>query len=127
MKRILVVDDDYELASLLAFAFRRQGYLVELATNGSDALERVRRARFDAVLVDWTMPVMDGAAFLRAWRRETGTSIPPVVVISGAAEAATQALRLGAAAVLAKPFRFEELKQLLARVIDAPEGEVGFA
>ena len=125
MKRILVVDDDHELASLLAFALQRQGYVVELATNGSDALERVRRARFDAVLVDWTMPVMDGAALLRACRREAGTSTLPVVVVSGVPKAATQALRLGAAAVVAKPFRFDELEQLLAHLIDAPESEAG--
>jgi CheY-like chemotaxis protein len=74
-------------------------------------------------VVDWTMPVMDGAAFLQACRREAGTSALPVVVMSGAPEAATQALRLGAAAVVAKPFRFDELEQLLARVIDAPESE----
>ena len=125
MKRILVVDDDHELAHVLAFALELRGYLVELATNGSDALERVRRARFDVVLVDWKMPVMDGRAFLREHVREAGTNVPPVVVMSGAPEAAAQALHLGAAAVVAKPFHFEELEALLVSLTDASEGRVG--
>jgi CheY-like chemotaxis protein len=91
MKRILVVDDDHELANLLAFALKRQGYLVEVATNWSDALERVRRARCQIAFVDWKMPVMDGATFLRESRRDAGTSVPPVVVMSGAPEAAALA------------------------------------
>ena len=127
MRRILVVDDDHELARLLAFALQRQGYVVELATNGSNALERVRRARFDVVVVDWTMPVMDGAAFLRTCRREAGSSTLPVVVMSGAPEAVTEALRLGAAAVVAKPFRLEELEALLERLTDTCDGQVGCA
>jgi DNA-binding response OmpR family regulator len=124
MKRILVVDDDHRLAGLLAFGLRRRGYAVELAADGSQALERVRRGRFDLVLVDWHMPVMDGAAFLRA-ARAAGTSTPPVVVMSGAPEAAARALELGAAAVLAKPFYLTELQALLVSLTQAPEGRVG--
>ena len=125
MTRILVVDDDYELASLLAFALQRRGYLVELATNGRDALEHVRRARFDVVLLDWNMPAMDGAAFLRRWCREAGTSIPVVVVMSEAPEAAPHALHVGAVAVVEKPFRFADLEALLASLTRAPEGQGG--
>ena len=125
MKRILVVDDDDEFASVLAFALQQREYIVELAANGSDALQRVRRARFDVVVLDWTMPVMDGAAFLLACRREAAANSLPVVVVSAAPEAATHGLRLGAAAVLPKPFRFDELEQVLARLIRAPENDRG--
>jgi DNA-binding response OmpR family regulator len=126
VKRILVVDDDHELASLLAFALQRRGYLVELATNGGDALEHVRRARFDVVLLDWNMPVMDGAGFLRRCCREAGTSVPPVVVMSGAPESAPHALHLGAVAVVEKPFRFADLEALLVTLTHAPEGQGGY-
>jgi DNA-binding response OmpR family regulator len=126
MKRILVVDDDHELLSLLAFALRRRGYLVELATNGGDALEHVRRGQFDVVLLDWNMPAMDGAALLRQCCREAGTSVPPVVVMSRAPETAPHALHLGAVAVVERPFRFADLEALLVSLTRALGGQGGY-
>ena len=120
MKRVLVVDDDHELANLLALVLRRQGYVVEVATNGRDALERVRRTRFDIALVDWHMPIMDGATFIRESRRELGTDVPLVVVMSGMPGAAALARDLGVAAVVEKPFRFEDLEALLERLGGCP-------
>jgi DNA-binding response OmpR family regulator len=121
MKRILVVDDDHELANLLAFALKRQGYVVEVATNGRDALECVRRTRFDVALVDWHMPTMDGAAFVRGSRRELGTNVPLVVLMSGMSGVAAQAQDLEVAAVVEKPFRLQELEALLERLVGCPE------
>jgi DNA-binding response OmpR family regulator len=120
MKRVLIVDDDHDLAGLLELALYRAGYDVEVATNGVGALERVCRAAFDVLLLDWNMPVADGAAFLREWRRVGDTNSPPVVVMSGAPDALERALRLGAAAVIAKPFRLDELEALLLQVLDGP-------
>jgi two-component system chemotaxis response regulator CheY len=97
---------------------------VELAANGSEVLQRLRGARFDVVLVDWHMPVMDGATFLREYRRTTGSSSRPVVVMSGAPQALARALYLGAAAVIAKPFRFKELRALIWRLTSTPEEQV---
>lgn len=120
MKRVLIVDDDHDLAALLELALYRAGYDVEVATNAIGALERVRRAAFDVLLLDWNMPTADGAAFLREWRRVGDTNTPPVVVMSGAPDALERALRLGAAAVIAKPFRLDELEALLLQVLDGP-------
>jgi DNA-binding response OmpR family regulator len=118
MKRILVVDDDHELADLLALALYRAGYDVEVATNGIAALQRVRRAPVEVVLLDWNMPVADGAAFLREWRHDGDKDAPPVVVMSAAPDALQRALGLGAAAVIAKPFRLDELEALLLQVLE---------
>jgi DNA-binding response OmpR family regulator len=74
------------------------------------------------LLLDWNMPVADGAAFLREWRRDGHKDTPPVVVMSGAPDALERALRLGAAAVIAKPFRLDELEALLLQVLDGPPG-----
>jgi DNA-binding response OmpR family regulator len=125
MSRILVVDDDRDLAGLLAVDLQRRGHAVELAANGREALQRLQRMPFDVVLVDWHMPVMDGAAFLQEYRRATASSSPPVVVMSGAPEALARALSLGAARVIAKPFRFEELGALLGQLTSTPKGEAG--
>jgi CheY-like chemotaxis protein len=120
MKRVLVVDDDHELANLLAFALRRRGYVVEVATNGRDALERVRRTRFDIALVDWHMPIMDGATFVRESRRELGTNVPLVVVMSGMPTAAALARDFEVVAVVEKPFRLKDLEALLEGLVGCP-------
>jgi CheY-like chemotaxis protein len=119
--RILVLDDDGELASLVAFVLRRQGYVVEVATSGTDALERVRRTPFDIALVDWHMPIMDGATFLQELRRELGRAMPLVVVMSGMPGAAALAQDLGAAAFVDKPFRLHDLKAVLETLVGCPE------
>jgi DNA-binding response OmpR family regulator len=121
MRRVLVVDDDCELANLVALALRRQGYLVDVATSGADALERVRRTRFDIALVDWHMPIMDGATFLRELRRELGAAMPLMVVMSGMPGAAALARDLGADAFIEKPFRLRDLQALLERLVSCPE------
>lgn len=121
VKRILMMDDDRELAQLLAFALDRHGYVVELAANGREALQRVIQGRFDVVLVDWNMPVMDGPEFLQEYRRQVGDAGAPIVVISAEPDVATQARQLGATRVLAKPFRLEELERLFSSLTRSSE------
>jgi CheY-like chemotaxis protein len=120
MTRVLVVDDDRELANLVAFALRRQGYVVDVAASGAAALERVRRTCFAIALVDWQMPIVDGATFLRELSRELGAAMPLVVVMSGMPGAAACARELGAAAFVEKPFRLRDLEALLERLAGCP-------
>ena len=100
--RILVVDDDPGIRSLLGMALASDGADVHMASNGSEALEAVREShRFDLIILDLSMPVMDGRACYRGLR-----ALPcdtPVLLLSahGAAEARRE---LGAQAAMAKPF-----------------------
>ena len=120
---ILVVEDDADLLSMVQIALEHEGYEVESAVDGLNALREVRRARPDLVVLDLNMPRMGGEDFLYAWR--TGVEAPgvPVIVIT----AASQALRprdLGVAAVLPKPFNLDTLlwhvRDLLAIPSQAP-------
>jgi CheY-like chemotaxis protein len=120
MKHILVVDDDHDLAALLALALERRGYQVDVARNGREALERVCDTQFDLLLVDWHMPIMGAATFLDTSRRLLGARRPPVVIASGTLEVATRAIDLGAAAFIAKPFRLTELLALVHSLIGLP-------
>jgi CheY-like chemotaxis protein len=118
-KLILVVDDEEPIRSVVAEALADEGYKVLTAPNGADALDVVRAAEPDGVLLDLMMPVLDGWGFLNACRQEQLCGRTPVLVMSAyrkLAEAAPSELRVDR--YLAKPFEIDDLidavKELVA-------------
>ena len=113
MSRILVVDDEDRITSFVSRALTADGFDVETANNGTDGLKLARSGRYDLVLLDLLLPVLDGVAVLE----ELLTSHPdqPVLVLSAVSDvrARVRCLQLGAADYLAKPF---DLTELLLRV-----------
>src|SRR5690242_2379461 len=113
MKKILVVDDDRELAALLAFGLRLRTYAVELAANGAEALALLARPgepSFDAIILDWNMPVMGGEEFLKRHQLRSASCPPtPIIVITARPDAEQKARQRGAVAVVTKPFNIHEL------------------
>jgi len=112
MKHILVVDDDPDTLALVADILHMLDYAIETARNGAEAMDRLARGRPDVVLLDLTMPVMDGWAFLQACRADPRYADIPVVVMSGAPAAAEAVRRFGVQRI-AKPF---DIVPLLATV-----------
>lgn len=111
--KILVAEDDRKISSFLRKGFAQEGYVVEVADNGDDALALASRESFDVVVLDLLLPRMDGWTViqrLRAARVKT-----PVLILSarGQVEDRVRGLQLGADDYLPKPFSFTEL---LARV-----------
>lgn len=105
--RILVVDDDEVILAAVSGILIQEGFRVETATNGSEALDSVERGRPDVVLLDMRMPVLDGWAFARVLReREIDLRI---VVMTAAQDAKRWAEEIGANSYLAKPFDLEDL------------------
>ena len=82
MKTILVVDDEFDLSSTVRAILEGEGYRVDVCANGREALDRVRAARPDLVLLDVMMPVVDGYGVLDAMRREPGLKDVPVVLMN---------------------------------------------
>jgi CheY-like chemotaxis protein len=113
MARILIVDDDLAIRSIVADALRQDGYDVESVANGRQALTAFSHTRPDVVVLDLQMPGMDGPSLMRTLRAQTCRGIVPLVVVSGAAHANATSARLGARACLNKPF---DLPELLATV-----------
>jgi two-component system response regulator RegX3 len=110
---ILVVDDEQSYRDALAVALRREGFLVEVAADGMEALERFDAARPSLVLLDVMLPRMSGADVCRELRAR-GTRIPIVMVTARNAEIdAVVGLEVGADDYVTKPFR---LRELIARV-----------
>jgi DNA-binding response OmpR family regulator len=117
--RILVVEDDQVLRTVIAEALGEDGYLVETAADGQVALELARRSRPDLVIIDFMMPSMDGEEFSAAMRQISGLGSTPIIVISASRYAEEVGERIGAKLALRKPFDLhkltERVDQLLSR------------
>ena len=115
MSRLLIVEDDRDIADLLRLYLEKAGYAVDLARSGSDVLELVRRQPPDLVVLDLMLPGMDGLTICRALRAgDTTASIPIIILSARAAESdRIQGLEFGADDYVTKPF---SPKELVARV-----------
>ncbi len=109
-RTILIVDDEPNIRGFLRLALEDAGFSVDTATNGKEALEKLRRRPPDAVLLDLLMPVMDGWSFLAAHRTMSARYRCPILVMS-AVGGWSMARELGAADFIAKPFDVDELVQ----------------
>jgi DNA-binding response OmpR family regulator len=112
--RILVVDDEAPVREVLTEYFATEGYDVESATSGLEALSAIRGGRADLVLLDVRMPGLDGVQVLRRIRELTG-SVPVIMVTANEdVGLARETLKLGAFDYVAKPFDFDYLDRAVA-------------
>lgn len=124
MQTLLVIDDDPDLAALVAEYLGGRGFTVETAADGKAGLERLRGAGIDLVVLDVMMPGMDGFEVLRELRRDSAV---PVIMLTARGEDLDRivGLELGADDYLSKPFNPRELlarvKSVLRRSAAAPE------
>jgi CheY-like chemotaxis protein len=119
---VLLAEDDASMRELVASSLRKGGYAVVEATDGADLVEQLGSLWIedripDAIVTDVRMPRLNGLDFLAGLRRPKWTI--PVVVITAFGDRALheEALRLGAAAVLDKPFRMAALRSTLESVL----------
>lgn len=79
--RVLIVEDDPILVRIYTVRFKKEGFVTEVVTEGSQAVESIRKTPPDVILLDLVMPKMDGFSFLAAMKREN-LPLPPTIVIS---------------------------------------------
>ena len=116
--RILVVEDDPPIASVLARGLSLAGYEVEVAEDGPSGLARWADGGWSAVVLDIMLPGMDGVGVCSA-RRAEGDRTPVVMLTARGDEALAEAARAaGADAFLTKPFAYADLLATLARITD---------
>lgn len=116
--RILIVDDDPILASLLQMTLELDGYQVAVAKDGAEGLEQVAAQRFDLVILDLVMPRIDGIRFLRLLA-EREAERPPVMIVSSAIdeELPAQYRALGVVDHARKPVEPAELVERAKRAL----------
>ncbi|KJS33101.1 MAG: ATP-dependent protease [Desulfatitalea sp. BRH_c12] len=115
---LLVVDDEQIARTNLGYVLAKEGYRVETAANGLEALSQLQKRRFDLVLTDLKMDKMDGNQLLEAAKQLDSDT--QVVMITGFATvgSAVEALRKGAAHYLPKPVNFDELRAVIRQILN---------
>ena len=108
---ILVVEDEAALVTLLRYNLEKQGFAVEEASDGQEALLRISEHRPDLVLLDWMLPSLSGIEVCRQIRRRPETRNLPVIMVTARTEDgdAVRALDTGADDYITKPFAVEAL------------------
>lgn len=118
--RILVVDDDREIARGLGLRFRAAGFETDLAHDGQAGLKAAGEWRPDVMILDIRMPVMDGLTVLARMQEDDSTKGIPVIVLSANVvdQARCKALDLGARCFVEKPFDAKQLVQTVQTVLE---------
>lgn len=115
---VLVVDDDPVACRLLQEVLIKQGYQVEAAQSGSEAIEKAKASLFDVVLSDIKMPDLDGLELLKALKCLSPETIVIMMTAFGSIGTAIEAIQEGAYDYLSKPFKLEEVKLTVERALD---------
>ena len=107
--RILLVDDEHSIQTLLSYPLRKDGYHVTSAHDGNEALERFEEARFDLVVLDLMLPKMDGVEVCR--RLRSRSQVPIIMLTAKGSETDKVAgLEVGADDYITKPFSMREFR-----------------
>lgn len=115
---ILVVDDELGIRNLLTTVLKTEGYVVRQAEDGQQAIDAVKKAVPGLVLCDIRMPVKDGMETLKEMR-QISEDVPVMMLTAvDTAKTAVEAIKLGAADYITKPFDVEELKAKIRRELD---------
>lgn len=120
--RLLIVEDETDLARSLARALREDGYAVDVAEDGDEGRFKALENDYDAIILDWMLPVVSGIDVLVALRKKKRT---PVLMLTArrAVDQRVEGLNAGADDYLAKPFDLKELRARLRAIIRRSAGE----
>ncbi len=119
MVKILAVDDSISIRQMVSHTLKEAGYEVETANDGSDALKKSERTKFDVVISDVNMPIMGGFDLVRAMRKNPTYKFTPILMLTTetSTEKKMEGKSAGATGWLVKPFNPDTLLKTLKRVI----------
>lgn len=118
-KKILLVDDEDDIRAISRLTLEDEGFEIDEAVNGLEALEKVKEGGFDAILLDARMPKMDGFETCRILKSQAGTAHIPIIFLTASAQAADveTGLSLGASGYIKKPFDVFTLAQEIKTIL----------
>jgi DNA-binding NtrC family response regulator len=121
VKRILVIDDTKNIRMLLTKCLEHEGYQVETAKDGQEALEMFSKSKYDLAFLDIKMSKISGTEVLKSIR-EMGIETPVIIITAYATvKNAVQCTKLGAATYLQKPFTAEKIRAVLSELMNQNE------
>lgn len=118
MARILVIDDDDDIAALVGLKLGLDGHTVDAEADGLQGLRRARVDRPDVVIVDWTLPSLSGPEICEQLRADPDLDDMWVIMLTARPLGADGAAEIAADEVLAKPFSPRNLSQRVAAALD---------
>lgn len=118
-KKILIVDDSPSVLAVLEDMLAELGYAVASATDGKKACQMIELERFDLIITDLTMPVMDGIAFVQTAKKMPNCKFVPIVMLSSEEDEGkiAAAKQVGISTFLRKPVKEVQLKTILQVVL----------
>jgi DNA-binding response OmpR family regulator len=119
--RVLLIEDDPDVAQVVRRGLDADGFAVDVRGNGEEGLQLATSRLYDAIITDWDLPALDGLSLLKKLRKAGRTT--RVIFLSGRSEVSDRvtALRAGADDYLVKPFSMDELLARLHAVLRRPE------
>src|SRR5438552_3987418 len=121
MKTVLIVDDEVAIAEVLEAIITDAGYRAITASNGKQALERIKEEVPDLVLTDFMMPMLGSAGLLTALHAHPEHRHITVIMMSSLPESAIQARCSGYAAFLRKPFKISDVQRIVRNTIHSAD------
>ena len=118
IKRILIVDDEENTRIGLTKLLTQEGFEVDSAANGSEALDYLDREKVSLVISDINMPEMNGLVFLRELSRKFPSTSVIMITAYGGVESYLEAMNLGAYEYLHKPVRLDELRSIMKKIFN---------
>lgn len=118
IKRILIVDDEENARIGLVKLLSQEGFEVESAADGNEALDYLDRKKVSLVISDINMPEMNGLVFLRELSRKFPSTSVIMITAYGGVESYLEAMNLGAYEYLHKPIRLDELRTIMKKIFN---------
>jgi len=121
-KKIVLAEDEPQIARLIEFKLKKEGYQIVWKENGEEALKAIKADRPDLILLDVMMPVMDGYEVLRRVKEDENLKSIPVVMLTARAQErdVVKGIDLGAEDYITKPFHPAELLARVKRILGKP-------
>ena len=119
MSAILIVDDSASIRQAVKIALSRHGHSVSEAVNGSEGVQKATAAKYELIITDLNMPVMDGLSMIRKLRTNTSYTGVPIVFLTTESDAGVkqQAKAAGATGWVTKPFDSDQLCHIVTKVL----------
>ena len=121
---VLVVDDEPSIREFLQIFLKKEGYDVQIAKNGIEALESLKKKDFKLLISDLQMPKMTGIELLKEVQSQGLSLIFIIMTAFGTTESAVEAMKLGAYDYILKPFKIDEVRIILSKALDHQQLEV---
>ena len=118
MKKILIVDDESNIRLVLNKCLAKEGYYIEEASNGEEALQLIYNKKYDLILMDVQMPELNGFDVLKRIRKFGNSTRVIMMTAFGTVEMAVDSMKIGAVDFLSKPFTISKVRDVVKEVLD---------